>query len=52
MAETAASRPRVSKEEELTDEDLLGEATLAKLTTSPEADEEDTQDLDNDVDKE
>jgi len=52
MAETAASRPRVSKEEELTDEDLLGEATLAKLTTSPEADEEDTQDLDNDVDEE
>jgi len=52
LAEATVSRPRVSKEEELTDEDLLGEATLAKLTTSPEADEEDTQDLDDDVDEE
>jgi small subunit ribosomal protein S2 len=40
-AEGAVERPRVSKEEELTDEDLLGEATLAKLTAAPEAEEED-----------
>ena len=39
--EDAVERPRVSKEEELTDEDLLGEATLAKLTAAPEAEEED-----------
>ena len=38
--EDTVERPRVSKEEELTDEDLLGEATLAKLTTSPETEEE------------
>ena len=52
MAGTKVSRPRVSKEEELTDEDLLGEATLAKLATTPEADGEDSVDFDDNYEEE
>jgi len=52
MAAAKASRPRVSKEEELTDEDLLGEATLAKLATTPEANGEDSVDFDDNYEEE